>query len=410
MITTRLRIGAACLGLLAMLAHGQDFPVAGDATVEPEVQDQAPADSGSALVAPLAMLDSHVLPGSQARLLWRAGQSYSGTDMDSPVLVARGARPGPALCLVAGVHGDEINGVETVRRVMSQIRPELLVGTLIGVPVVNLYGYQRSSRYLPDRRDLNRFFPGSRNGSIASRIAYSFFESVVRHCNAIVDFHTGSFDRSNLPQVRADLTRPRVLQMARGFGATVVLHSKGSRGMLRLAATEAGIPAVTFEAGAPARLQEDEIGTVVAAIERLMHHLGMIETEPYRAGSLAGHWLDDTQPVFYASRWIRAEHGGLLISDAGLGEMIEVGQRLGRIIDPLSNQVREIRAPLAGRMLGMAENQQVLPGFALFHIGLETSEREVVTATVAEELDPVAEDEPGERPRGPEEDPEPGED
>lgn len=393
--------GVMLLAALALPLAAQDFPVS---EAPPAVEaEQTPG----AAVAPLALLDSHVLPGSLARLSWRTGQNFFGADLESPVLVAHGARPGPVLCLVAGVHGDEINGVETVRRLMSGVRPEALSGTLIGVPVVNLFGYQRNSRYLPDRRDLNRFFPGTRNGSIASRIAYSFFENVVRHCGYVVDFHTGSFDRSNLPQVRADLNRPRVLEMARGFGATVVLHSPGSRGMLRVAATEAGIPAVTFEAGAPARLQEDEIGTVATAIERLMHHLGMTETAPYRGAADGLMAVEATQPVFYASRWLRAEHGGLLISEVGLGELVAVGQRLGRIIDPLSNQVREVRSTLSGRMLGMAENQQVLPGFALYHIGLQTNEREAVRQTELGGPDPIEEDEPGERPRSPEADPEP---
>ena len=388
------------VALLGSPLAAQDFPVP-----EQPPGQKPDVERPFSSVAPLSLLDSHVLPGSRARLSWRTGQNYFGADLDSPVLVVHGARPGPVLCLVAGVHGDEINGVETVRRVMAGADPAALSGTLIGVPVVNLFGYQRNSRYLPDRRDLNRFFPGSRNGSIASRIAFSFFENVVRHCDALVDFHTGSFDRANLPQVRADLARPRVLELVRGFGATVVLHSPGSRGMLRMAASDAGIPAVTFEAGAPARLQEDEIGTVVAAIERLLRHLGMIDSPPVPDPLAA--FEDSMQPVFYASRWLRAEHGGLLISEAALGEMVEVGQRLGRIVDPLSNQMREVRSSIAGRMLGMAENQQVLPGFALYHIGLETSEREAVRSTVGAGPDPVEEDEPGERPRAPEMDAEP---
>ncbi|HBK55457.1 MAG TPA: peptidase M14 [Xanthomonadales bacterium] len=372
----RLRIALAVLaGLAGCVTPGgvrpQDFPAPVPVPISPPDTPALVIDRTR--VGPLALLDQHVLPGSRARLLWRTGQNYFGADLESPVLIVHGARPGPVLCLVAGVHGDEINGVETVRRVLSEARPEALAGTLIGVPVVNLFGYQRGSRYLPDRRDLNRFFPGSRSGSIASRIAHSFFNAVVRQCDALVDFHTGSFDRANLPQVRADLSRAAVRELARGFGPTVVLHSPGSRGMLRNSAVEVGIPAVTFEAGAPTRLQEDEIGTVAAAIERLMAHLGM--TAPISPGLTRPDWGSDQPALFYASRWLRAEHGGLLISEVALGEQVEVGQRLGRIIDPLSDRIHEVRSNLAGRMLGMAENQQVLPGFALYHIGLDSDLR-----------------------------------
>src|SRR5690606_20503897 len=165
----------------------------------------------------------------------------------------------------------------------------------VAVPIVNLFGFTRNSRYLPDRRDLNRYFPGSRFGSVASRIAHSFFDNVARRCDALVDFHTGSFDRSNLPQVRADLRNEQVLAFIRGFGATPVLHSDGSKGMLRVAATEAGIAAVTFEVGAPTRLQPEHIGYGVQAIDTLLHNLGMSRRRP--------QW-DEPQAIFYDSVWV----------------------------------------------------------------------------------------------------------
>src|SRR5690606_4019086 len=168
-------------------------------------------------VSPMKILGGKVMPGTRERLSWTTGQSFSGSVMETPVIVVHGQRTGPRLCLTGGVHGDELNGVEVVRRLAWSIEPEELSGTIIAVPIVNLLGFSRGSRYLPDRRDLNRFFPGSRNGSSASRIAYSFFEAVIRHCDALVDFHTGSFERANLPQVRGDLTNPAVVAFTRGF-------------------------------------------------------------------------------------------------------------------------------------------------------------------------------------------------
>src|SRR5690606_11963254 len=203
---------------------------AGPPALLPAGDPGSPLFIGPPLVPPFTILATEVLPGSSARLEWKASQSFAGSEVISPVNVVHGTRPGPVLCLTAAVHGDELNGVEIVRQVVNRLDPAELAGTVVGVPIVNLSGFSRNSRYLPDRRDLNRFFPGSRFGSVASRIANSFFENVVGACDALVDFHTGSFDRSNLPQVRADLRLPEVLEFTRGFGAAPVLHSDGSRG------------------------------------------------------------------------------------------------------------------------------------------------------------------------------------
>lgn len=334
-----------------------------------------PPDPGEvAQVQPLVMLDDIVLPGTRAMLSWNSSQNFAGNDVDVPVIVAHGARTGPALCLTAGVHGDEINGIEIVRRVVNAVQPERLSGTVIAVPVVNLFGYQRNSRYLPDRRDLNRFFPGSATGSIASRIAHSFFGNVIDHCDVLIDFHTGSFDRANLPQVRSDLRNPRVLEFTRAFGATVVLHSRGAPGMLRHAATQAGVPAVTFEVGAPTRLEPEEIDVAVRSVQALLHNLGMQHID---AGKL------EPQPVFLVSRWIRADSGGLLVSQVQLGDRVEKGQELGRVVDPLRNTEDPIVSPVRGRVIGQAQNQQVLPGFAVYHLGEETSEQRAVNDAAA---------------------------
>jgi uncharacterized protein len=354
----------------------------------PELVAEADPAS-SAFIGPRQMdsfriLGQDVLPGGKARLEWSASQSFAGSEVISPVVVAHGVRPGAVLCLVAAVHGDELNGVEIVRRLTRRIDPEALNGTVIAVPIVNLFGFSRNSRYLPDRRDLNRFFPGTQGGSIASRIAHSFFSNVVRHCEVLVDFHTGSFDRSNLPQVRADLRLPEVLRFARGFGAVPVLHSNGNRGMLRVAATQAGIPAVTFEVGAPAILQPAEINAGVRAIEALMHHLGLIPIAPGE---------QEPQAIFYDSMWVRANAGGMLITEVELGQRVVPGQRLGWVVDPVNDIEREIAAPLYGRVIGMARNQVVLPGFAAFHLGEETSEaRAVHEAASGRREDPVEED------------------
>ena len=324
---------------------------------------------GPKLVAAFEILDTQVAPGERARLEWNASTSLAGSELASPVLVVHGERPGPVLCLIAGMHGDELNSVEIVRRVANAVDPSDFGGTLIAIPVVNLFGYLRNSRYLPDRRDLNRFFPGTPHGSIASRIAYSLFTGVIRHCDAVVDLHTGSFARRNLPQVRADLSRDAVGELARSFGATAVLHSRGARGMLRTAASEVDIPTVTFEVGGPGELEPEEIAHGEQALQTVLHKLGMTRHSPT--------W-DESRPVFYESSWIRSDVSGLLLSHVALGDQVEAKQLLGVVIDPISNTERKLVSPAAGTIIGMARNQVVLPGFAVFHLGGETSEQHAV--------------------------------
>ncbi len=322
--------------------------------------------SDPAVAAPLTILDEVVQPGERREFRWKVGDSFAGGAEATPVVVLHGAAPGPRLCMTAAVHGDELNGIEVARRVVNDLDPKLLSGTVISVPIVNLLGFSRGSRYLPDRRDLNRYFPGSNYGSAASRIASSLFRKIVVHCDALVDFHTGSFDRANLPQVRGDLTIPSVLEFTRGFGATPVLHSPGTRGMLRLAATDYGIPAVTFEVGAPLRLEPDQIDFAVQAMVTLLHKMGM--TRSFRM------WAEP-QATFYESRWVRADSGGMLFSGVRLGDRVRQGQKLGKVVDPVQNQERDILSPFNGRVIGMALNQVVLPGFAAYHIGIQTSEQ-----------------------------------
>ena len=301
------------------------------------------------------------------RIDWSPGNTFEGVALPTPVLVVHGRKPGPTLCLTAAVHGDELNGVEIIRRVVYDLNPDKFSGTLVAVPIVNLQGFQRMSRYLPDRRDLNRFFPGSPTGSAAARIAYSFFSEVISHCDALVDLHTGSFHRTNLPQLRADLRNVEVVRLTHGFGATVVLQSEGGPGTLRRAATDAGIAAITLEAGEPLRLREEDVKHGVKGIQTLLTDLGM-----YKRRSIWGA----KEPVYYTSRWIRADQGGFLFSDVKVGRHVRAGDQLGVITDPITNEVATIRSPVSGRVLGMALNQVVMPGFAAYRIGIETSDSE----------------------------------
>ena len=344
-------------------AAAQDITEAApNETDDVPLADAVTAAEGSA--APLVLLNTEIQPGSARRLSWSATELFEGVAVSTPVLVINGASPGPTLCLTAAVHGDELNGVEMVRRVLHDINPQKLSGAIIGVPIVNVQGFRRGSRYLPDRRDLNRYFPGNDTGSAAARIAHSFFTNVVAHCDALIDLHTGSFERANLPQIRADLRNPDVVTLAQGLGGMVILHSSPAAGTLRHAATQAGIPAVTLEAGGPSQLELNEVKHGVKGIETLISTIGMQRK--------ARRW-SDPEPVYYRSSWVRADAGGILFSDVSLGSTVREGELLGTITDPMSNVRTELRSPYSGRIIGMARNQVVMPGFAAFHVGIATA-------------------------------------
>jgi predicted deacylase len=373
-------------------ANGSSLPQAksldlGEPVTEPAaaessneaLTEEAPQKPVISEVAPLILLGTEVPPLTSTRLSWTPAQSFEGLASPTPVLVIHGGKPGPVLCLTAAIHGDELNGMELVRRVLYNTKPEDLSGSIIGVPIVNLQGFQRGSRYLPDRRDLNRLFPGYPEGSSGARIAHSFFHEVIRHCTVLVDLHTGSFHRSNLPQLRADLSNPDVVELTHGFGATVVLHSDGAVGTLRRAAVESGIPAVTLEAGEPLRLQEDAVAHSVKSIRTLLNHLGMVKKTRF--------W-GDPEPVYYKSTWVRADRGGVLFSEVELGDRVQQGDLLGSVTNPITNVRTEIRSKNDGRVLGMAINQVVMPGYAAFHIGIRAP-RELITKAEIPQLPAV---------------------
>ncbi|MBX2847050.1 MAG: succinylglutamate desuccinylase/aspartoacylase family protein [Acidiferrobacterales bacterium] len=322
----------------------------------------------------LELLGSSVEPGEEALLKWSLEETFVDNSTPVPVLVVNGINPGPTLCLTAAVHGDELNGIEIVRRIVHEVDPETLSGAVIGVPIVNLQGFRRANRYLPDRRDLNRYFPGRENGSFASRIAHSFFTNVIQHCNYLIDIHTGSLSRTNLPQIRANLLIPEVAALAEKMGSIVVLQSKGSTGTLRRATVEAGIPAVTLEAGAPNNLQKGAVEEGVASILSAMSSLGLAPQK---------FWRRNEEPVFYKSTWIRARQGGILFSKVELGDSVKKDTVLGLLSDPITNKTTEIITPIEGRVIGMALNQVMYPGFAAYHIGLKSS---AVEAAQPEEL------------------------
>lgn len=308
------------------------------------------------------LLGVQVAPGTKARASFVPFDGFEAGYLDTPVRVARGVEPGPTLCVVAGIHGDELNGPEIARRVSAAIDPTHLAGTLVVVPAANAHGFRTNNRYMADRRDLNRSFPGNRTGSVASIVAEAIFSRVVRRCDVLIDLHTGSMARTNLPQLRVDLTNPRALEIARQFGIGVVLGGAGPRGSLRREAMEAGIPAVIYEAGEPHRFQAEEIARGVEGVENVLAFLDMIP-RPARAVTPAR--------VYAHTSWVRVPvgEGGVFFPDVALGARVAAGDLLGTVTSPDDDRPYQIRAPFAGEVIGMAVPSIVLSGYGVFHLG-----------------------------------------
>ncbi len=271
----------------------------------------------------LQLLGREIAPGTTSKFPFIPDRSFEASYLNMPVFVARGMTPGPTLCLAAGIHGDELNGVEIVRRAFAKIDPQELRGTLIALPTINAEGVRTGNRYLSDRRDLNRAFPGSTGGSVGRLIAHAIFAKVLSHCDALLDFHTASNQRANLPQIRADLADPAIRNLAIHFGLGIVVSGSGPDGSLRRESAKAGIPAIIYEAGEPFRFQEDEIKRGVQGVENVMAYLDMTE--------LADQEIPAAR-IYERSRWIRTarDNGGFFFPTARLGDMVDAGDLLGQ--------------------------------------------------------------------------------
>lgn len=316
----------------------------------------------------LELLDRRVSIATTTKFGFIADQSFEASYLNAPVFVARGASPGPTLCVTAGIHGDELNGVEAARRAFSRSDPRELRGTLIVLPAINANGVRTGNRYLSDRRDLNRAFPGRTGGSIAAVIANAVFSVIREHCDALVDLHTGSDNRANLPQVRADLANPETRELAIHFGLGIVVGGQGPDSSLRREATRIGIPAIIYEGGEAHRFQEHEIERGVIGIKNVMAYLHMTSQKEREIPNAR---------VYERSRWVRVPvgDGGFFFPTASLGDKVAAGDLLGTVLDPLTDNAVEILSPLAGEVIGIAAPQPVLSGYALFNLAWHESDQ-----------------------------------
>jgi len=283
------------------------------------------------------------------------------TPTQLPVRVIRGKRSGPTVFISAAIHGDELNGIEIIRRLRKLSILKKLKGTLILVPVVNVYGIMNLSRYLPDRRDLNRSFPGSSKGSLASRVAKIFFDEIVSKCNLGIDLHTASIHKSNLPQIRTNINDEHTFGLAKAFEAPVVLHSELRDGSLRATSQEMGVPILLYEAGEALRFDEKSIRIGVNGIVNVLRSNQMLpKTAPKKTIK--------SPIVTRTSKWIRSVESGMLRTIKALGDTVSKDEVIAYIDEPLGDESFEIFSPYDGIIIGKSEIPLIQEGDAVFHI------------------------------------------
>lgn len=305
---------------------------------------------------------AEIKPGERSSVCLPVATLYTHTPVEMPVHVINGRRSGPRLFVTAAIHGDELNGIEIIRRLLRVRLLSRLRGSLIAVPIVNVFGVLNHSRYLPDRRDLNRSFPGTERGSLAARVADLVLHEIIGQCSHGIDLHTGALHRSNLPQIRANLDDPATDALARAFGAPVLLNSDLRDGSLRAAAAERGIPMLLYEAGEALRFDEISIRGGVAGIVNVMRALEMLP-------ALRAIRQRHKEPVVARSSfWIRAPRGGIVRTHAKLGSRVEKTSLLGTVADPFGDQEEQIVSPFGGIVIGRSSLPLVNEGDALFHI------------------------------------------
>lgn len=311
--------------------------------------------------------------GKETKLILELPKFYS-TPTQLPIRVISGRKSGPVIFISAAIHGDELNGIEIIRRFRRLKILKRLKGTIILVPIVNIYGTMTLSRYLPDRRDLNRSFPGSTKGSLASRIAYTFFQEIVSKCDLGIDLHTAAIHKSNLPQVRTNVNDAYTFALAKAFEAPVILHSEIRDGSLRAVAQENNIPILLYESGEALRFDEKSIRIGVKGIINVLRENDMLPKQIKQVRK-------KTPVVTRTSKWSRATHSGIVRTVKALGDTVKQDEVIAYIDDLLDDSHYEVVAPFDGIIIGKSEIPLVQEGDAIFHIAkfsnLEVAENKI---------------------------------
>ncbi|SMP53758.1 hypothetical protein SAMN06265222_104149 [Neorhodopirellula lusitana] len=307
-----------------------------------------------------------VAPGSSVNVELQITESYSGRDISIPIRVIRGIDSGPSVFVTGALHGDELNGTGAIRSLIADPEFVLQRGTVIMVPVLNVLGFERHSRYLPDRRDLNRCFPGNASGSMATRMAKVIFDAIVRECDFGIDLHTAAVRRTNYPNIRTDFKNTECMRIAQAFGAGVILDGKGPKGSFRREATAVGCPTVVVEGGEVWKVEPSVVDCMTRGIVNVLKELDMMDGEPE---------IPDNQVRIRTTKWVRAERGGFLDLHVGPGSTVVTGQPMATNSSLVHEDQNRLEAPFDGIVIGMSTLPAVQPGEPVFHLGKLSSSK-----------------------------------
>ncbi|MDJ0889376.1 MAG: succinylglutamate desuccinylase/aspartoacylase family protein [Desulfobacterales bacterium] len=310
----------------------------------------------------ITIASTRIKPGQQVTLQVPVARLYTHTPMAMTVHVIHGRKDGPRLFVSGAIHGDEIIGTEIVRRLIGLKKIKSLRGTLIAVPVVNVYAFVQHSRYSPDRRDLNRFFPGSEKGSLTSRLADTFMEEIVKGSQYGIDLHAGSNHRANLPQIRADIEDEETFRLAKAFQVPVVINATTRDGSLRQAAADEGVCSLLYEGGEALRFDEVAVRAGLRGVLAVMAAVGMLRPPRRRKPTIEPLIADSTS-------WVRAPASGILRMTSHLGGKVAKNSRIGIIADPFGATESDIHSPVSGMVIGRLNLPLVHEGDAVIHIG-----------------------------------------
>lgn len=309
----------------------------------------------------LTVADAYVPPGERRDLAPLVSESYTGDRTTLPMAVVNGVGEGPTVFVTAAIHGDELNGIAICQQLLTRLDPATLRGAVVIVPIANVLGAQIRSRYLPDRRDLNRAFPGTSKGSTAARIARIIHDDVILRSAAGIDLHTAANRRTNVPQLRIDTSDARAMELAGVFGAPYVLDASLRPGSLRETASQKGVPVLTYEAGEPLRFDDGAIAIGVDGVLRVLGAMDMIDDAPLPA---------DPPLLMHESTWVRADRGGILELHVGPGDRVAEGQPLWTTTSPLGAERATVESPVDGVVIGSTTIPLVGPGDAVLHVGV----------------------------------------
>jgi len=310
----------------------------------------------------LKIAGQKILPGEFKEININVAQLPSHTLIDTPIYVSRSNHDGPTLALMAGMHGDEINGMEIVRRIIDSEFRQPMRGTLVCIPIINVFGFLNFSRDVPDGKDVNRSFPGSKSGSLAARVAYHITHSVIPNVDFGIDFHTGGAMRTNYPQVRATLSNEKNLELANAFNAPFTIDAPFRPNSLRKEASKRGKNIIVYEAGESLRFDQQAIEEGIAGTLRLMKHLNMMDSAPE---------AKEENRIIWSSSWVRAKNAGLFQPAVASGQLIHKGDWLGTITDPFAEFKEKVIAKETGYVIGLNNIPVVNAGDALMHIGMD---------------------------------------